>query len=173
MPMQVGRGLVGLTVDGRGHDSVLDNKISGSFPASATMTRKPNFVNFNQRSDDPQVGMGENAGEVQQFVKQIEKSAPSRTESLRDDPTVAAIEIDQLFPHDDRLDDIDLMNLDQIGDFIADRGQSGMLNFDQTISIHHIDPESAKLDFLLAGRRAEQFFELPMESCFHDLLGVG
>src|SRR5260370_3499655 len=84
--------------------------------------------------------MRKDAREIDQLVKQIEQAALLGAEPPRDLFAAALRHSHELLANDERLDDQNLVAFQQAGDLRANGGQAAMLNFDEPVAAHPIDP---------------------------------
>jgi hypothetical protein len=108
------------------------------------------------------------AGEVDHFVEQIEDAALLRTGSPPHDSPPLTVQSNDLFAGDNRFDHQHAMFVAQQGrDFVADRRQRTVLDLDQTIVRHDIDPITTQPSFDLRITSGVAFFQLAMQRRFH------
>ena len=122
---------------------IFDLMIVAPAPASSSMPRESPFLDVDQRDFDREIGVWEDASEVDQFVEDVQYATLLGTPSPADDPAAFRVLFDDQFPDDDRFDHKHSIVLGQFGYLITNGSQRAVLDLDQFVARDHIDPECA------------------------------
>lgn len=142
---------------------ILDLKIIHPPTSPPTVARKTPLLDLDQGNFERQSWMRKNASEIDQFLKQIPNLASLRTLPPLYDGTIFAFPLHERLFDDQRFDDADGVLFQQLGNFIADCRQRTVLDFDEFVADHCINPKTAEPDLGLGSVARVQRFQFAVE----------
>ncbi len=174
-PRQIGRqhaaevGCRAEFVDGMDFQKVLilDFVVVVAPPTAATVARVAVLFDFDEQHFEREPLVGEDAREVNQFVKDIEQRALLGAAATGNDLAALPFELDQMFADDDRFDDKHVVLFEQRPDFVANGRQRRELNFDELPAADHIDAIAAEALLSEAAGGGVAVLQLAVEGSFH------
>ncbi len=124
------------------------------------------FLDFHECDFQCELRVGEDGGEVNQVVEQVQWRASLGTASSAHDLTLTGAGHDP-FDGGDRLDDCYGMRLEEPADLIAEGSESGLLDFDDAAVGQNVDAVPIDFGFDLISRSSVDRFQLPVQRRFH------